>query len=109
MEKHPAACNVAFCKQFNRVCMGIMGPGDNKMQKFICVTTPLPSASLGIMALTCKIFAVVSLVIILCLCRRSKAENILLTPLFGGSHYLLFRHIGEELGNRGHKVNISSD
>ncbi|KAL9965233.1 hypothetical protein ACROYT_G029004 [Oculina patagonica] len=26
--------------------------------------------------------------------------------MFGGSHYLLFRRIGEELGNRGHKVTM---
>ena len=44
------------------------------------------------------------LCVILCF-YNAKAEHIVLTPMFGGSHYLLFRRIGEELGNRGHKVN----
>ena len=63
-----------------------------------CVTV---YPSLTNMARTCGRFAFM----LFCFC-NSMAENILLTPLFGSSHYLLFRHIGEELGNRGHKVRV---
>ena len=59
------------------------------------------------MAHACRIVAFVQLVM-LAYFGNTEAENILLTPLFGSSHYLLFRHIAEELGNRGHKVNIAS-
>lgn len=50
-------------------------------------------------------FSFALLCVVLCF-YHTKAEHIVLTPMFGGSHYLLFRRIGEELGNRGHKVNI---
>ena len=63
-----------------------------------CVTV---HPSLTNMARTCRSFA-----FLLFYCCNSMAENILLIPLFGSSHYLLFRYIGEELGNRGHKVRV---
>ncbi|XP_073256624.1 uncharacterized protein [Porites lutea] len=51
------------------------------------------------------IFASHLIVILLFFC-HTKGANIVLAPLFGSSHYILFRTIGEELGSRGHQVTL---
>lgn len=49
-------------------------------------------------------FSVAFLCASLCFPGYTKAEDVILTPLFGSSHYFLFKRIGEELANRGLKV-----
>ena len=44
---------------------------------------------------------------VLCFSGHNKADDVILTPLFGSSHYFVFKRIGEELANRGYNVRLS--
>ena len=39
-----------------------------------------------------------------CILKSRMASKIVLMPMFGNSHYHIFRRIAEELGDRGHEV-----